>query len=76
MVGSFAVFHVPVSASAAAVLGYRVFQLWIPAVLGTLAFVQLRDLLHGKDREAAAEICQPLAEPIEVELKPPRAVSA
>jgi uncharacterized protein (TIRG00374 family) len=76
LVGSFAVFHVPVSASAAAVLGYRVFQLWIPAVLGTLAFVQLRDLLRGKDQEAAAEICQPLAEPIEVERGPRQAVSA
>ena len=69
LVGSFAVFNVPVSATAAAVLAYRVFQLWIPAVLGTLAFVQLRDLLRGKDQEAAAEICEPLAEPIKVELR-------
>ena len=76
LVGSFAVYNVPVSATAAAVLAYRVFQLWIPAVLGTLAFVQLRDLLRGKDQKAAAEICQPLADPIQVELNPKQAVSA
>jgi uncharacterized protein (TIRG00374 family) len=67
LVGSFAVFNVPVSASAAAVLAYRVLQLWIPAILGTLAFVQLRDLLRGKQQDAAT-LCEPLAEPIEVEL--------
>ncbi|HEY1591505.1 MAG TPA: flippase-like domain-containing protein [Solirubrobacteraceae bacterium] len=76
LVGSFAVFNVPVSAAAAAVLAYRVLQLWIPAVLGTLAFVQLRDLLRGKDQVAAAQICEPLADPIEVELPAKQAVSA
>jgi uncharacterized protein (TIRG00374 family) len=76
LVGSFAVYNVPVSVTAAAVLAYRVFQLWIPAVLGTLAFVQLRDLLRGKDKQAAAEICQPLADPIQVELPAKQAVSA
>jgi uncharacterized protein (TIRG00374 family) len=74
LVGSFAVFNVPVTASAAAVLAYRVLQLWIPAILGTLAFVQLRDLLHGKQQDAAT-ICEPLAEPIEVELTPRETVS-
>lgn len=74
LVGSFAVFNVPVSASAAAVLAYRVLQLWIPAVLGTLAFVQLRDLLRGKQHDAAT-MCEPLAEPIEVELQPRETVS-
>ena len=75
LVGSFAVFNVPVAASAAAVLAYRVLQLWIPAILGTLAFVQLRDLLHGRQEEAAT-MCEPLAEPIDVELKPRSAISA
>jgi uncharacterized protein (TIRG00374 family) len=73
LVGSFAVFNVPVSASAAAVLAYRVLQLWIPAILGMLAFVQLRDLLRGKQQDAAT-MCEPLAEPIEVELNRPDAV--
>jgi hypothetical protein len=50
--------------------------LWIPAVLGTIAFVQLRDLLRGKDQQAAADICQPLTDPITVELGPKRTVSA
>ena len=76
LVGSFAVFNVPVSATAAAVLAYRVFQLWIPAVLGTIAFVQLRDLLRGRDRQAAADICRPLTDPIQVKLLPRNAVSA
>jgi uncharacterized protein (TIRG00374 family) len=70
LIGSFAVYNVPVSVTAAAVLAYRVFQLWIPAVLGTLAFVQLRDLLRGKDEQAAADICQPLTDPIQVKLAP------
>jgi len=74
LVGAFAVYQVPVSASAAAVLAYRVLQLWIPAILGTLAFVQLRDLLRGRQHEAAA-LCEPLAEPIEVELEPRDAIT-
>lgn len=74
LVGSFTLFHVPVSASAAAVLAYRVLQLWIPAVLGTLAFVQLRDLLRGKQKDAAT-ICEPLAEPLAVERIPRQAIS-
>jgi uncharacterized protein (TIRG00374 family) len=69
LVGTFAVYDVPVSASAAAVLGYRVLQLWIPAALGAVAFVQLRDLFRGK-REEAATMCEPLAEPIQTELIP------
>jgi uncharacterized protein (TIRG00374 family) len=69
LIGTFALYHVPVSASAAAVLAYRVLQLWIPAVLGTVAFIQLRDLLRGRQADAAS-MCEPLAEPIEVELTP------
>jgi uncharacterized membrane protein YbhN (UPF0104 family) len=69
LIGSYALYRVPVSASAAAVLAYRVLALWIPAVLGTLAFVQLRDLLRGKQKEAAT-ICEPLAEPLAVERIP------
>jgi uncharacterized membrane protein YbhN (UPF0104 family) len=75
LVGSFAVFNVPVSVTAAAVLAYRVFQLWIPAVLGTIAFVQLRDLFRGRDPQAL-DMCQPLNDPIRVELIPRQAVRA
>lgn len=74
LIGSYAVYRVPVSASAAAVLAYRVLQLWIPAILGTFAFVQLRDLLRGRQGDAAA-MCEPLAEPIRIELQPRDAIS-
>jgi uncharacterized protein (TIRG00374 family) len=74
LVGAYSVFNVPVSASAASVLAYRVLQLWIPAVLGTLAFVQLRDLLRGRQKDAAS-MCEPLAEPIQVELEPRETIS-
>ncbi len=43
-------------------LVYRGFQLWLPAVLGSIAFVQLRRSLH--EHEDAAAACQPLADPI------------
>ncbi|MBV8431761.1 MAG: hypothetical protein JO244_11390, partial [Solirubrobacterales bacterium] len=60
--GTFALYHVPLSASATAVLTYRAFQLWLPAVLGSIAFVQLRRSLNKHEDPAA--LCQPLAEPI------------
>ena len=62
LIGAFALYHVPLSASATAVLTYRAFQLWLPAVLGSIAFVQLRRSLRKHNDPAA--LCQPLAEPI------------
>jgi uncharacterized membrane protein YbhN (UPF0104 family) len=62
LIGSYALYRVPVSAAGAAVLAYRVLALWIPAVLGSIAFVQLRSLLRHK--ADAPTICEPLAEPI------------
>lgn len=62
LIGTFALYHVPLSASATAVLTYRGFQLWLPAVLGSIAFVQLRRSLRKHDDAAA--LCQALAEPI------------
>jgi hypothetical protein len=41
----------------AAVLLYRVIELWIPAVLGAIAFVQLRALLRRESD--AIDVCQP-----------------
>jgi uncharacterized protein (TIRG00374 family) len=72
LIGTFALYHVPVAESAAAVLGYRALQLWIPGVLGSIAFVQLRSSLR-RDSDAAT-ICEPLAEPIEV-ARIPRALA-
>jgi uncharacterized protein (TIRG00374 family) len=62
LVGTFALYHVPVADTAAAVLAYRALQLWIPAVLGSIAFVQLRSTL-SRERQPAV-LCRPLAEPI------------
>ena len=72
LIGTFAIYQVPVTYTAAAVLAYRALQLWIPGVLGSIAFVQLRSTL--KRETAPASICQPLAEPIEA-LPLQRAVS-
>lgn len=69
LIGSYALYGVPVSASAAAVLAYRVLALWIPAILGTIAFVQLRDLFRGR-RSEAATMCEPLADPLPIERIP------
>jgi uncharacterized membrane protein YbhN (UPF0104 family) len=68
LIGVFAIYNVPVSASAAAVLAYRALQLWIPAVLGSIAFIQLRSTLR---REAQpAEICAPLSDQLPVVHRP------
>jgi uncharacterized protein (TIRG00374 family) len=57
LVGTLVLYGEPALTATAAVLLYRVIELWIPAVLGTVAFAQLRVLLR---REAdAIEICGP-----------------
>jgi uncharacterized membrane protein YbhN (UPF0104 family) len=66
LVGVYALYQVPVSKAVAAVLIYRALQLWIPAILGSVAFVQLRGTLkREKERHT---VCAPLAEPIPTEL--------
>ena len=57
LVGTLVLYKVPVGATTAAVLGYRAIALWVPAVLGSLAFVMLRRSLS---REAIAiSSCEP-----------------
>ena len=57
LIGTLVLYGVPAVTATAAVLLYRVIELWIPAALGLVAFVQLRRLLR---REAdAIELCQP-----------------
>jgi glycosyltransferase 2 family protein len=57
LVGALVLYGLPALTATAAVLLYRVIELWIPAVLGIAAFVQLRLLLR---REAEAiDLCQP-----------------
>ncbi len=57
LIGMLVLYGLPVVASTAAVLLYRLLELWIPAILGLVAFVQLRTLLR---REAdAIDLCRP-----------------
>lgn len=62
LIGTFALYHAPLATTAAAVLVYHAISLWIPALLGSVAFVQLRNTLRREAEPAA--ICMPLAEPI------------
>jgi uncharacterized protein (TIRG00374 family) len=57
LVGALVLYGLPALLSTAAVLLYRVIELWVPAILGLVAFVQLRRLLA---REAESiDLCQP-----------------
>jgi hypothetical protein len=53
----------PALTATAAVLLYRAIELWIPAVLGMAAFVQLRRLLRRETE--AIKLCKP-GETIEI----------
>jgi glycosyltransferase 2 family protein len=64
LIGALALYGSPLALATAAVLAYRVVQLGMPAVLGSLAFLQLRRRL-SRD-EAPAALCEPLAEGLPV----------
>ncbi len=52
LIGMFVIYGAPLSVSAAAVLGYRVFQLGLPAIFGAIALVRVRQVLaHPPPRE-------------------------
>jgi uncharacterized membrane protein YbhN (UPF0104 family) len=57
LVGALVLYGLPALTATAAVLLYRVIELWIPAVLGIAAFVQLRLLLRRETE--AIKLCQP-----------------
>jgi uncharacterized protein (TIRG00374 family) len=57
LVGALVLYGFPALTATAAVLLYRVIELWIPAVLGIGAFVQLRLLL--KRETEAIRLCKP-----------------
>jgi uncharacterized protein (TIRG00374 family) len=59
LIGIFALMNANVSDATAAVLVYRLFQLAVPTLLGTPAFVLLRRRLLRADRPA--QMCAPLA---------------
>jgi hypothetical protein len=56
-VGALVLYGLPARTATAAVLLYRVVELWVPAILGIAAFVQLRLLL--KRESEAIKLCKP-----------------
>jgi uncharacterized membrane protein YbhN (UPF0104 family) len=62
LIGAMVLYGSPLSQAAAAVVVYRTFQLGVPAVLGAIAFVQLRRSLRTST--APAQMCAPLGEPM------------
>jgi uncharacterized protein (TIRG00374 family) len=57
LVGALVLYGLPALTATAAVLLYRVIELWVPAVLGIAAFMQLRLLLKGETE--AIKLCKP-----------------
>ena len=57
LVGALVLYGLPAVTATAAVLLYRVIELWVPAVFGIIAFAQLRLLLRRETE--AVNICQP-----------------
>ena len=70
LIGALTLYGSPLSQATAAVLAYRVVQLGIPAVLGAVAFVQLRRTLSRE--EAPAALCEPFDQPLPVFTLPQR----
>ncbi len=60
LVGTFVLYGVPVTSAASAVLAYRAIALWIPALLGSIAFVMLRRVLRNESEKLA--VCAPETE--------------
>jgi uncharacterized membrane protein YbhN (UPF0104 family) len=46
LIGTFALYHQPLAATTDAVLLYHAILLWVPGLLGSVAFVQLRRALQ------------------------------
>ncbi len=60
LVGTFVLYGVSITSAASAVLAYRAIALWVPAVLGSVAFVALRRTLR-RESDAIA-VCAPQTE--------------
>jgi uncharacterized membrane protein YbhN (UPF0104 family) len=52
LIGMFVVYGASASHATAAVLGYRVFQLGLPAILGAISMLRIRKALADEDRRA------------------------
>jgi uncharacterized membrane protein YbhN (UPF0104 family) len=70
LIGALTLYGSPLAQATAAVLAYRAVQLGIPAILGSLAFVQLRRTLRRDDAPAA--LCEPFEEALPVLTLPSR----
>jgi uncharacterized protein (TIRG00374 family) len=60
LVGTFVLYGVPITSAASAVLAYRAIALWVPALLGAVAFVFLRRTLRNESQKIA--VCAPQTE--------------
>jgi uncharacterized protein (TIRG00374 family) len=60
LVGAFALYNVSLTSAAGAVLAYRAIALWVPAVLGGVAFIALRRTLRDEAEQIA--VCVPQTE--------------
>jgi len=60
LVGAFVLYNVSITSAASAVLAYRAIALWVPAILGSLAFVSLRRTLRRESAQIA--VCAPQTE--------------
>lgn len=65
LVGTFTLYHQPVAVSTAAILTYHAIALWVPGLLGSLAFLHLRRTLQSEAQPAV--VCASLAEPMAVD---------
>lgn len=70
LIAALTLYGTPLAESTAAVLAYRSMQLGIPAILGTVAFVQLRRTLARGGAPAA--LCEPPAGPLPIVTLPAR----
>jgi uncharacterized protein (TIRG00374 family) len=60
LVGTFVLYGVSITSTTAAVLAYRAIALWVPALLGAVAFVGLRRTLRNEAHQIA--VCAPQTE--------------
>ena len=70
LIGALTLYGSPLAQATAAVLAYRVVQLAIPTILGSVAFLQLRRTLRRE--EAPAALCEPFEGALPVLTLPPR----
>jgi len=68
LIGAFVLYNQPLATTTGAVLIYHAIALWVPGLLGTIAFVRLRRILQRESQAAA--MCSPLAEPLHLNRLP------